>query len=183
MKLVGPWRKSKPGAQNRPHAVQCAHSVKLPSATKKFLDSGDLDTHVYRSFLDPPLRLRHYCRASALLSAALILFKGLPMLGRNFVLALSTAVALAACSADSTAPIAAPSSLNFARSVGGSARHIVLVNGNTTAAAFTARVAALGGSVTSFHQRSGFAVVSGLTSAAATKLAASGVAEVAPDFE
>jgi hypothetical protein len=95
---------------------------------------------------------------------------------------LLAAFTLAACSPDLAAPPNAPSSLNFAKSVRESARHIALVNGNEGAEAFAVRVAALGGSVTSFHEGSGFAVVTGLTGAAATQLASSGV-DVQADFD
>lgn len=101
---------------------------------------------------------------------------------RTSAVAVFAAVTLAACSPDLVAPIKAPSSPNFGKSVGASARHIVLVNGNQGAESFASRVTALGGSVSSFHEGSGFAVVSGLSAAAATELASSGN-DVQPDFQ
>ena len=95
---------------------------------------------------------------------------------------LLAAFTLAACSPDLVAPIKAPSSPNFAKSVGASARHIVLVNGSEGAEAFASRVAALGGSVSSFHEASGFGVVTGLSAQSATQLASSGY-DVQPDIQ
>jgi hypothetical protein len=89
---------------------------------------------------------------------------------------------LAACSPDLVAPIKAPSSPSFTKSVGASARHTVLVNGSEGAEAFAARVAAVGGSVSSFHEGSGFGVVTGLSAKSATQLASSGY-DVQPDIQ
>ena len=95
---------------------------------------------------------------------------------------LLAAFTLAACSPDLVAPIKAPSSLGFARSVERADRYVVLVNPNASAESFSARVAALGGTVSSHHEPSGLAVVSGLSATAASELASSGV-DVQPDFQ
>src|SRR5688500_3322648 len=99
---------------------------------------------------------------------------------RTSAVALLAAVTLAACSPDLVAPSMAPSSPSFAKAAGQSSRHLVLDNAGEGAVSFAARIAALGGSVDSYHAGSGFAVVSGLTSAATSSLAASGVS-VQPD--
>ena len=95
---------------------------------------------------------------------------------------LLAAVTLAACSPDLVAPIKAPSSLNLARTVSASSRHLTVDKLREGAESFTARIAALGGTVDSYHAGSGFAVVSGLSQSATTTLAASGFS-VQPDVE
>src|SRR5687767_12005417 len=92
------------------------------------------------------------------------------------------AVTLAACSPDLVAPIGAPSSPNFARTVGASSRHLTIDKLREGAESFTARIAALGGTVDSYHAGSGFAVISGLSGSASSTLAASGF-NVQPDVE
>jgi subtilisin family serine protease len=87
---------------------------------------------------------------------------------RSVVLSVLGAFALAACSdAPTTAPGGAPS-LAAAPSAAGS-RYLVLMKGNGVASDFGSRVAALGGKLESSHAV-GFAVVSGLTPAAAASL-------------
>ena len=95
---------------------------------------------------------------------------------------LLAAFTLAACSPDLVAPINAPSSLSLAKSVSTASRYIVLVDRTIGADAFAGQVAAVGGKVNSFHAGSGFAVVTASPSAA-SKLAASGVGNVQPDFQ
>jgi hypothetical protein len=101
---------------------------------------------------------------------------------RTSAVALLAAVTLAACSPDVVSPRMAPKSPSFSKSVGESGRHILLVNG-AGAKSFAARVAALGGSVVSYHVGAGVAVLSGLSEEAATELAVSGVGDLQPDFE
>lgn len=101
---------------------------------------------------------------------------------RTSAVALLAAVALAACSPDVVSPRMAPKSPSFSKSVGESARHILLVNGSGEHN-FGAQVTALGGSVVSYHAGSGFAVLSGLSDVAATQLAASGIGDVQADFQ
>lgn len=105
---------------------------------------------------------------------------------RTSGVALLAAVTLAACSPDLVAPIKAPinapSTANFSKSIGESGRHIVLVNG-TGAKDFAIRVHSLGGSVVSYHEAAGIAVVSGLEAAAASELASSGLGDVQRDLQ
>jgi subtilisin family serine protease len=63
-----------------------------------------------------------------------------------------------------------------------SGTYIVRLNGRKKASAFAAQVAALGGTVRSYHEEAGFAVISGLSGAGATGLASGGVGDVLPDF-
>ncbi|HEX9109494.1 MAG TPA: S8 family serine peptidase [Longimicrobiales bacterium] len=86
------------------------------------------------------------------------------------MLALVLGVALGGCSRDATAPAARAPRLATA-SAGG--RYIVLVTGPGMPSGFGARVAALGGQVAFAHDSAGVAVVSGLTPASASQLAAS----------
>lgn len=100
---------------------------------------------------------------------------------RTSAVALFAAVTLAACSPDLVAPIKAPSTLNLSQAVGESGRHIVVVNG-IAGKDFASRIEAMGGSVVSYHEGAGIAVVSGLGESAATELVASGVGSVQADF-
>jgi subtilisin family serine protease len=105
---------------------------------------------------------------------------------RTSAVALLAAVSLAACSPDTVnAPIRS-SGLNaasFAQQFGngGKARHIFLAKGTAVPADLETRVAALGGTVERSHSLAGYAVVSGLSVAAASSLAAIGIGEVLPD--
>jgi len=67
----------------------------------------------------------------------------------------------------------APTGANLAVSAGGpsSGSYLVLMKGNNVAA-FAANVAALGGTIDFVHPKTGFAVVSGISTAAASKLGA-----------
>jgi len=100
---------------------------------------------------------------------------------RISAVALLAAVSLAACSPDVVAPVMAPSAPSFSKSVGESNKHLMVVQGER-AEGFAARIAAVGGTVDSYHAGSGFAVVSGLTQAATSALAASGIS-VQPDAQ
>ena len=93
---------------------------------------------------------------------------------------LLAAFTLAACSPDLVSPEMTPSSPKFAQTAGASSRHLVLDKAREGGESFAARIAALGGSVDSYHAGSGFAVVTGLSSAASTSLTASGFS-VQPD--
>lgn len=105
------------------------------------------------------------------------------MLRRNSVLALFTAVSLAACSTDVVAPVKAPTAPALGISVANATgSYIVLTNGKGIPAGFGEKVAALGGTVTYANAKAGFATVSGLTDAAATQLnALGGIADVQAD--
>jgi subtilisin family serine protease len=92
--------------------------------------------------------------------------------------------AFAACSTDDVvAPVKAPakalSSVQLSGNAARESRHIVLLNPATVPADFATRVNALGGRVRSAHSEAGFAVVTGLTDAAAATLASFG--SVQPD--
>jgi lantibiotic leader peptide-processing serine protease len=105
------------------------------------------------------------------------------MLRRYNVFPVVAVLALAACSPDQ---VSAPSknvpapSLSVQTGASGP-RYIVLTRG-AVPTDFASRVKALGGSVKSSHTAAGFAVVTGLTADAASKLAASGIGDVQPDF-
>ena len=102
---------------------------------------------------------------------------------RITVLALLAAVSVTACSTDLSAPLKAPKSPTLAVGVGqNSGTYIVRTNGNKGQNDLEAKVAALGGTVTSYHEGAGIAVVSGLSDAGAAGLASSGVGDVQPDF-
>lgn len=91
---------------------------------------------------------------------------------------------LAACSESPSTPIRsiAPSSAPNRNVVSVAGRYLVLAKGNGFKSNFTSSVTALGGTVVSIHQGTGFAIVSGLTTAAATQLGAnSDIAEVDAD--
>jgi lantibiotic leader peptide-processing serine protease len=101
---------------------------------------------------------------------------------RNTVLALFAAVAIAGCSIDVAVAPKAPTAPKFAVSAGeGSGNYIVLMKGN--ADEFGTRVASLGGTVTYSHAPTGFALVSGLSNAAADELSSSGFGQVEQDVE
>lgn len=90
--------------------------------------------------------------------------------------------ALAACSTDLVAPPKAPPSVKLSKSVAGGGNYLVLMSGTSVPAGFADKVASLGGKVRMSHSGAGFAVVSGLSDAGASALAATtGVAEVDPD--
>jgi subtilisin family serine protease len=100
------------------------------------------------------------------------------------VLALLTAFGLAACSPDDVvapvkAPVKALSSVQLSGRAARESRHIVLLNATAVPADFATRVKALGGRVRSADSDAGFAVVTGLTDAAAANLASFG--SVQPD--
>ncbi|HEY4733514.1 MAG TPA: hypothetical protein VIH53_03100, partial [Gemmatimonadaceae bacterium] len=100
------------------------------------------------------------------------------------VLSLCAAFAVAACSPDNVAaPVKRVAAPNLLAEAGSAPRHIVLMAAGAVPTDFTARVEALGGTVRSVNGAAGVAVVSGLSAAAATQLAASGVGNVQPDFQ
>ncbi|HEX2187303.1 MAG TPA: S8 family serine peptidase [Longimicrobiaceae bacterium] len=98
-------------------------------------------------------------------------------------LAVAGCVGLAACADTSSDGITAPEAAPAASSVDAlDGQYLVLTRGNAQTLGST--VEALGGTVTFHHADAGFAVVGGLTPAAAAQLAgASFVAEVQPDVE
>lgn len=107
---------------------------------------------------------------------------------RSFVFArfasgVLAAAALAACSEQSTEPMLHPSpGARSADVVATAGDYLVLASANSFGSDFARSVKALGGSINFEHQGSGFAVVSGLTPAAAAQLAQqSGIAEVDAD--
>jgi hypothetical protein len=104
---------------------------------------------------------------------------------RISVVALFTAIALAACSTDvAVAPAKAPRSPSLAVDAAqNSGSYVVLTDENGDANALALKVQALGGTVRSYHEGAGFAVVSGLSEAGAADLAASGIGDVQADFE
>ena len=100
------------------------------------------------------------------------------------VLALFTVFAFAACSTDDVvapvkAPVKALSAVQLSGKAARESRHIVLLNASAVPADFATRVKALGGRVRSADSDAGFAVVTGLTDAAAANLASFG--SVQPD--
>ena len=102
---------------------------------------------------------------------------------RLSVVALSTAIVLAACSTDvAVAPVKMVKAPTLSLSVEHKSKHIVALNGSGIPLGFEARVNSLGGTVTSAQAGVGYAVVSGLTEDAANALAASGFGEVLPDI-
>jgi hypothetical protein len=99
----------------------------------------------------------------------------------RLLLPLVGALALAGCTADSPERLLAPTTPRASQAASAS-RFIVLANSNGFPKEFAARVAALGGAVETVHDGAGLAVVSGLTSDAATALASSsGIADVQAD--
>jgi subtilisin family serine protease len=88
-------------------------------------------------------------------------------------IALFGALALAACNADRIDQVS-PLAVSPARSVSAQApvRYLVLAKSSGFKADFAARVAALGGTVEQLHSGAGFAVVSNLSAAAASKVGA-----------
>jgi len=104
---------------------------------------------------------------------------------RISVVAMFSAIALAACSTDTVvSPLKAPSGPKLALAVAQTGDYVVMMNGNGISKDFSAKVAQLGGKVTWSHSGVGIATVSGLTSAGAADLAStSGVADVQPDFQ
>jgi lantibiotic leader peptide-processing serine protease len=131
-----------------------------------------------------PLRSAVYCRAYASRTHPSFPLEDWHMHRRISVIPLFAAVTLAACSPDvAVAPAKAPKSPALALGVSPkSGSYVVQLNGNGRAKDFTLRVSALGGSVTSYHEGAGIAVVSGLNETGAAALAASGVGELQPDF-
>jgi subtilisin family serine protease len=100
------------------------------------------------------------------------------------VIALFTAITLAACSTDAPlAPMKTPKSPSLSMGVGQrSGGYVVRMTGPQTADALSAQVAALGGRVDSYHVDAGIAIVSGLSDAGAADLASSVAGDVQPDF-
>lgn len=101
------------------------------------------------------------------------------------VVALFAAIAVTACSTDvAVAPVKAPKAPSLAVGVSATAgSYILALNGNKSADALVARVAALGGTVTSYHTGAGLAFVSGLSATAAADLGSSGMGDVQADFQ
>jgi subtilisin family serine protease len=98
----------------------------------------------------------------------------------RLLLPLAGALALASCTADSPL-LLAPTSARAVQSASAS-RFVVLANSNGFPKEFAARIAAMGGAVESVHEAAGLAVVSGLSSDAATALAlSSGISDVQAD--
>ena len=100
------------------------------------------------------------------------------------VVALFSAIALAACSTDAVAPERATAVSRFSKSaiVDQSGNYVVVMKGNGIASDFAQTVAKLGGTVTYANANAGFATVSGLSAASATQVGAiSGVGEIQPD--
>ena len=103
---------------------------------------------------------------------------------RNQFVALSSAILFAACSTDvALAPTKTPGRLSLSVSSGvAPTRHVVSLQSANSLESFTQKVASLGGTVVSFHRAAGIAVVSGLTDAGASQLAAAGVGTAMRDF-
>ena len=93
---------------------------------------------------------------------------------RNQLVALSSAILFAACSTDAVvSPMQAPIGANLSVSTGtGVGSYLLLLKGNNSAA-FAANVAALGGTISYLHEKTGFALVSGISADAASKLSGS----------
>ncbi len=97
------------------------------------------------------------------------------------IAALLCAAALGACADDVTAP--ARPAPTFSTAAPEANDFLVAFEGNGAPADFAARVASLGGTVTSVHNGAGIATVTGLSDAAAAQLAAtSGVSDVERDI-
>jgi len=105
------------------------------------------------------------------------------MLRRYHVLALCSAITLAACSPDVVAPLKTPTGPKLAVSITNqTGDYIILTNGKGIPAGFAEKVASLGGGVTYANDKAGFAAVTGLTVSAAAQLGAfGGVADVQAD--
>jgi lantibiotic leader peptide-processing serine protease len=100
------------------------------------------------------------------------------------VVALFSAITLAACSTDSVAPERATAVSRFSRSAiaDQSGNYVVVMKGSGIASDFAQTVAKLGGTVTYANANAGFATVSGLSAGAATQVGAiGGVGEIQPD--
>jgi hypothetical protein len=96
------------------------------------------------------------------------------------VVPLFVAVALAGCSSDVAAPIKTATQPSFSSNAPSPGRYLVTFTGDV--ASLSARVQTLGGALESAHAGAGFAVVSGLTAAAASDLGGSvGVSDVEQD--
>ena len=104
---------------------------------------------------------------------------------RVSVVALFTALALAACSTDVVvSPLRVPTGPKFAVAANPSGNYLVMLNGNGIPKDFALAVAQLGGKITYSHGGAGFATVSGLSADAATQLAGTkGVGDVQEDGE
>ncbi len=104
---------------------------------------------------------------------------------RVSVVALFTALALAACSPDVVvSPLKVPTGPKLAVSANPSGNYLVLLKGNGIPKDFVQAVAQLGGKITSAHSGAGFATVSGLSADAAAQLGnANSVGEVQEDTE
>jgi hypothetical protein len=95
----------------------------------------------------------------------------------------AASLGLAACSADSTGPAAAPRAPALATAPD-NGQYLVLFKGNGIPSKFESQVRALGGTVTFQHPGAGIAVVGGLDAAGAAQVGAlTGVAEVHADAE
>ena len=106
------------------------------------------------------------------------------MSGRRVSLSLVSALALAACTSDVPHPVSPSADPSAARAAGIAAadRYIVAANGAGFAKGFEASIAALGGKVEFLHTGAGIAVVSGVSSASAPKIARlGGVGDVQAD--
>lgn len=99
---------------------------------------------------------------------------------RFTVVPLLAAIALIGCSTDVAAPIKTVSAPSFATDASTTGRYLVVFTGDVET--LSSRVQALGGTLESAHAGAGFAVVSGLSSGAATDLGgAPGVSDVEQD--
>ena len=102
---------------------------------------------------------------------------------RISVVPLFAAITLAACSPDAIAPAKAPLSPKFSMGASQeSGSYIVLTDRTLSADGVAARVAAVGGTLMSYHAGTGLAVVSGVSQSGASDLALSGVGKVQADF-
>jgi subtilisin family serine protease len=100
------------------------------------------------------------------------------------VVALFSAIALAACSTDATAPEMVSAVKISPRAISAqSAKYIVTSKGQGLAKGFAEAVSALGGTIESSSDGAGFAVVSGLNDSGAAQLASSGFGDVQADFQ
>lgn len=99
---------------------------------------------------------------------------------RRFSVVLLALVAVTACSTDAAAPTQTLLKPSFANNTATTGRYLVAFSGDV--ATLGGRVEALGGAVESAHAEAGFAVVSGLSAAAASDLeSTAGVSDVEQD--
>src|SRR5688572_2729330 len=91
--------------------------------------------------------------------------------------------ALAACSDTLPVEQSRASAPRFSAASNAVNRYVILLSNSTNAEEFTGAVTSLGGSVVAVHQRAGFAVVEGLSSAGAASLGRQrGVQAIEPDL-